>query len=220
LRSLVELFARIQKAQFIRALSISEGVLKEQSTVRDLIASASDLLRARKQAQTEELKRVFAISKELEDLAGDELGETAQLLDATLKMLDNAYFAAAGWSGDQTDHWYKGDIVTTARQLGYFADTGTYRAWRRLTVHDDRQFEIVVAFHSLGTAFMGIMAASAFALYRDRQEEESVVNGPYALCDSVFQFTYTEDIDHITERFRAWLAPVLRNGLDQWRRQL
>ena len=81
--------------------------------------------------------------------------------------------------------------------------------------------DLVVSFHSLGFDFSGILAASAFIEYRDRNEDGDVnVEGPYALCEEVFQFAYTEPQDAVLKRFSPWVDQIILAGLDQWRRSL
>lgn len=110
-----------------------------------------------------------------------------------------------------------------ARQLDYFADWRTYRAWVVLKIREARQSHIVLAFHSFGVkSKSGLLAASAFIEYRERSDFENMEEpeGPYPLCTEPFQFSVREDETTILKRFKVWLTQVVVAGLDQWRRQL
>ncbi|HEX9756615.1 MAG TPA: hypothetical protein VGB26_02290 [Nitrospiria bacterium] len=68
------------------------------------------------------------------------------------------------------------------------------------------------------------MAASAFMEYREyrdkEDDQEPTLEGPYLLCEDVFQFSYNEDKQVVSQRFQEWLNDAVLAGLDQWRRQL
>lgn len=222
LTPLVDLFSRMQKKAFLMALSLSESVLEEPSRLRQLISAAGDRLRARRTTHLAELKsRAFDISKLLEDFAERKFDSLAEQLNRELKPLDQGYFADV-WRNDQNnDFWFRNDIVAVAKELNYYADTRSYRAWVRTRIREDRQTDLVLSFHSLGVEFLGVMAVSAFMEFRDRKEDSEVsVDGPHVISREVFQFSYNEGEEVIEERFERWLNDVIVIGLDQWRRQL
>src|SRR5438128_3233965 len=165
--------------------------------------------------------KAVELSKNIEDYAEKRVESIAIDLHRELQALDQHYFANAQRNDPETDFWFKKQIIDVAKDLGYYADTRTYRAWVRLKIKEDRQAELVVSFHSLGVEFLGIMAASAFIEYRDRNEDgETTVDGPYILNRDVFQFSYRETEQEIRKRFEPWLNDALLIGLDQWRKQL
>jgi Fic family protein len=222
LAPLVGLFAGIQRKAFLGALSLSENVLKDVSPLQQMIAAATDRLRARKRSHVERMQsKAFELSRALEGFAEEKLQSIAASLNQELRGLGQGYFADAKSSDPETDFWFKKQIIDVARDLGYYADTRTYRAWVRLKIKEDRQSELVVSFHSLGVEFLGLMAVSAFIEYRDRSEDgETTVDGPHVLSKDVFQFSHREKEEDIRKRFEPWLADVLLIGLDEWRKQL
>ncbi|MFC1833495.1 Fic family protein [Thermodesulfobacteriota bacterium] len=221
LEPLVRLFADMQKRSFLAALSIFEDVLHARRSVNQVIDSAAQRLRDRREGRTRRLQEVFQYSSELEDLCLEHLRETGNLLDPKLKGFSDEYAAAAQRSYDASHHWYKNQIVTLAMELGYYANTQTYRSWVRLRIVEDRQTEMVVSFHGLGFNFVGSLVASAFIMFRDSGENgESMVDGPYKICKDLFQFSYNETAPDVRERFEKWLEDVIVFGLDEWRRQL
>ncbi|HXD34354.1 MAG TPA: Fic family protein [Pyrinomonadaceae bacterium] len=222
LKPLVSLFSKIQKRAFLRALSLSEDVLHDSSPLTDVISAATDRLKTRKRLRVEQMQlKSFEIAEGLESIALRELESIASTLNQELHLLDPNYHASAQHSSEDNDFWFKKQIVQIARQLNYYADTRTYSSWVRLKIREERQAELIISYHALGVEFFGIMAISAFIEYRDKTEETATsVEGPYAVSEDVFQFSYKEDEQEIAARFEKWLKDVLLIGLDTWRRQL
>jgi len=221
LKPLIDLFCAAEKRAFLSALSISETVLREHVPIQQVIAAAAQRLKARFEGRIDEFKRVFLTADELVQFARDRLVETANELEASLRTSPEFHFAKVDGVEKDRAHWFRHQIIKTAQNLGYFADTRTYHGWVRLKIRESTQAEIVVSLHSLGVEFVGIIAASAFIEYRDRSDEGEIdIEGPYVLCMDVFQFSYHEDISTIRPRFDAWLNQVTLTGLDHWRKQI
>ena len=221
LQILINVFVRIQKKAFIKALSISEDVLKHTNTIAQVIDSAKDRLKARVEQRTVERQRVFDLSHTLENIAWERFHNVANTLEKELKSISNKYFVIVDRSDIGNDYWFKIQIVEIAKTFEYYADTRTYRSWVRFKIKEERQTEIVLSFHALGVEFLGIMAVSAFLIYRDMNENhELTVDGPYPVCKEIFQFSYNEDKRSLSSRFEKWLQDMIIFGLDEWRRQL
>ena len=222
LASLVNLFTKIQKKAFVKALSLSENVLSDHKPLKQVISAGIDRLKARKEKQIQQMQlQAFALAEKLEDMAEKKFGEVALTLNNELKDIEEVYFCDVKRSDKSNDYWFRQQIIQTAKALEYYADTRTYRSWVRLKIKEDRQTEIILSFHALGFEFLGIMAASAFIEYRDRTDEQEVTSDiPRILCNEVFQFSYNEQEDTVVQRFLPWLNNILLVGLDQWRKQL
>ena len=218
---LVDLFVRIEKKAFVRALSLSESVLKDHVPVRDVVASAVDRLRARFEAGEESKKEVFKHAQRLKEIAESQLAEVASTLEAGLRGIEGGYQALIMSSTDENDFWFRRQIVEIAKGLGYFADTRTYREWVRLSIREERTADLVVTLHSLGFDFTGILVATAFLEYRQTEEDgKTATDGLRALCEEPFEFSYFDEPQRLEARFRKWLNDVILMGLDDWRRQL
>jgi hypothetical protein len=154
-------------------------------------------------------------------VASERFRSVSDTLNNELQAISNRYAAFAERSGPGNDYWFKTQIVNIAKSSDYYADTRTYRSWVRLKIREERQTELVISFHSLGVEFLGIMAASAFLIYRDLNEDDVMaVDGPYQLHNETFHFSYTEDQALVENRFRKWIDEVILFGLDEWRRQI
>jgi Fic family protein len=222
LSNLINLFAKLQKKAFVKALSLSENVLNDQEPLKKVISAGIERLKARKEKQIQQMQsQAIELAKKLENIAEEKFGAIALTLNNELKELEESYFADIKRSDVSNHYWFRQQIIQTAKTLEYYADTRTYRSWVRLKIKEDRQTEIVLSFHALGFEFFGIMAASAFMEYRDKTEGQEVIfDKPRVLCNEVFQFSYTEKENSIIQRFIPWLEDVLLIGLDQWRKQL
>jgi Fic family protein len=218
LGSLADLFVKVQRRQFLMALGIAEDVLRAGEQIEHVIKAASERLRER---QKDIRSRAFETCKLLQDVCQGRLEGVAVELQREFSGLGLKYSVHTDQSNMYNDHWFKQQIVETAKGLKYFADTATYRAWVRLKIKEERQVEIVISFHTTGKPFSGVMVVSAFLEYRDAGEEnEILLEGPYSLSKDVFQFSHAEPDSKVQDRFRRWQDEVIVFGLDQWRRQL
>jgi len=221
LHPLATLISRVQKQAFIRALSLSEDALRQTEPLAHVIAQAADRMRQRRYAEVQDMQsQAIGLADNLVRLAEQRIQELCTQLIAQLREIDPGYRSSVKRSDESTDHYFKHQIVKTAQQLNYFADTRTYRAWVRLRIHEERETDVVVAFHGLGSRFVGIMAASAFLEYRDRNDGQTTTDGPYLVSEEVFQFAYSEPVDDLRLRFDQWMSRVALVSLDIWRRQL
>lgn len=221
LQQLTKLFAASQSTQFRRALSLSEEVLTEHAMVHDVIAAATERLRDRFKVQTELQRNVFKFADDLKQVTEQKFEDLRVTLTDKLRTISPDYVVLIDSSHRDTSHWFNKQIIETANIIDYFADTRTYHSWVRLKIREERQTEIVISLHSLGTEFSGVIAGSAFVEYRDRSEGgEPVVDGPYQIMDELFQCYYNENENQIVSRFEKWLETVVLLGLEHWRRQL
>ncbi len=182
LQPMVVLFAEVQRKTFLKMLSISEDVLHGREPLQQMLDAVKERLQA-KHVQGEKAQRsVVDTARGLQQLAQERFQEVAEQLTPTLQSIKEDYHVLIDVSTPENDFWFKSQIITIARQLQYYADTGTYRSWVRLKINETRKVDIVVAFHSLGYEFSGVLAASAYIEYRQRNEDGDVsVEGPYKL---------------------------------------
>lgn len=222
LLSLISLFVKLQKKAFVKALSLPENVVKDYEPIKKVILAGIERLKARKKKSIQQTQSyAFKLSQKLENLAEEKFRAVTSALNNELKQIELSYFAMVERSVETNAEWFRQQVVHTAKILEYYADTRTYHSWIRLKIKEDRQTEITLSFHALGAEFFGIMAASAFIEYRDKIEQQEVIfDKPDILCSEIFQFSYTEQENFVTQRFQSWLENILLAGLDQWKNQL
>lgn len=118
---------------------------------------------------------------------------------------------------NERSHFYRYQIIQTAKKLDYFANTHTHRSWARLVLRNTNQTELLIAFHGIGHEFQGVLACSASWFQRVETAEGEREIGPVTLAaDDVFQINYKENPDEIRTRFRDWLEDAIVRGLKLW----
>ena len=221
LSGLVNLFTSGIKKSFRQAISISEDLLDKEQARDQIIQSARDRIEARHIKKLEALQRVFDISKTLEELTLRELHVVRPEIEEIVRLDNPEYFCSCEMSSDANNNHFHNQIVKIARKHKYFSDTGTYRAWVRLEVKEAKQTELVFSFHGVGTDFVGVMAVSAFAQFKDISEEgPSAYDEPHSICRELFQFSYNESEVEVKNRYLKWLHEAINAGLEEWRRGL
>ena len=220
LRLLVDYFGRMQRYEFVRALSIAEDVRKSYQ-VEDAIRAAREQLQRRRDALVAEWESVKSITATLRDYAEARLNEVAAELQNKMQdILDSPtdFFADGSLEGDSRSHYYRYQIIQTARNLEYYADMQSYRSWARLVMPGTNQTELLISFHGIGHTFRGILACSATWFQRVETEEGEREIGPVEpAVDSMFQVNYKESSDEAQARFSDWLEDAIVRGIRFWK---
>lgn len=215
LQPMVELFAKRQIQAFRQALSISEDVTVQKS-IQVVIQQSIERLRQRRIPSN-----AFEISRKLEDYTNTRLVEVSRELSVALREIEGTYWASVTRSDAETDYWFKGQIIQLAKGFDYYANFRNYRSWVQLKIKEHRLGNLLFSFHGLGYEFTGIMAISAFLEFRTGSETEDLMpEGPYPICENIFQFSYRDNPDDVVSRYKPWLEEVILIGLEQWRKQL
>ena len=217
LKPLVALFSSLQRAEFIRAIGIARDT--EQATRVDArIESIKRRLAQRRDALEQEWKAAVSTAVHLHELAEQRLREVADSLREAMHDHAEFTFSVNGEGNDgRRSHYFHQQIVSTARKLGYYANTRHYRSWVRLVARDGNQANILVAFHCIGREFQGVLACSGTWFLRTRTDDgDSETGGEAVLCDEVFQINYREATEDVQARFRDWIERVLERGLALW----
>ena len=126
-------------------------------------------------------------------------------------------FSSGAEDGDDRSHYYRYQIIQTAKKLDYFANPGIYRSWARLVLRNTNLTEVLIAFHGIGREFQGVLACSASWFQRVETEDGEREVGPLTpVTDRVFLINYTEPLDEAAERFSDWLEDAVVRGLKLW----
>jgi Fic family protein len=221
LKPLVDLFASLQRKAFVKALSISEDLLSREEARRQILQAARDRIESRNEERLRELENVFIMSSSIQSLTEEALRKISKEITEVLRVESPEFFSTIERNVQDSDHYFRSQIIQLARQFDYYADTNTYKAWVRLKVKERRQTDIIISFHCLGVNFVGVMAVSAFVQHKDLSDEGTQLSDrPIPLCNEIFQFSYKETIADVRVRYERWLDRVIDAGLDDWRRQL
>jgi Fic family protein len=216
LKPMVDLIARLQRAQFRQATAISENMLAAESDVQRVLGGLLDAAKQREEQKLQTLRRVFLHA---EALAGDvvaRLEDIAPGVTTALQRVASSGSAFITRSNEITDHYYRSQIIYNAKyHLKYFADTSVYRAWVCLNMVWERKARLVFAFHGIGRPFSGSLVCAPFLEFRDTDDEGHTDTAVIPVADEAFVFFYNETEARALERFRLWRERVLAVALSE-----
>ena len=217
LQPLVAFFAKLQRQEFVKALGIAHDVERELR-VETRTQSMRRRFARRRDALAREWEQAKANATTLHGLAHRRLEDVARLLaNAFSDQPEFRFFVDGDTDEGERSHFFQRQIVTTAKALGYYANTKHHRSWVRLVARDGSPGQILLSFHAIGHEFQGVLACSGTWFRRVQTEDGgSETEGETALSDVVFQINYREAPEEIESRFRDWLEGVVERGLALW----
>jgi Fic family protein len=220
---LVGFFARQERAALLDALSVAEKAIGA-TRVRDAIRATQEQLGRRRDALIEEWRSATetaaCLQKRAEERLAELAGDLSDQLGATLADLDEEarFFEQSAYPGAANSHWFRWQIIETARELRYFANLQAYAGWSRLVLQVLGKSEILVSFHGLGDDFRGLLAVSAcFFRHSETEEGQQPFTDLTTLGDGFLQINYREPYADAEQRFGEWIEGVLLEGIEIWR---
>ena len=155
----------------------------------------------------------------MHDFAEKRLNEVEASLRKETNDHEFAFFVDGDIDQGPNSHYFYRQIVSTAKELEYYANTRYYRSWvcLKLITKGENQGNILITFHSIGHDFQGVLACSGTWFVRAQTDDGTYeTGGEKALSDEVFQINYKEAVEDVQIRFEDWLARVLDRGLTLW----
>ena len=217
LKPLVSLFSSLQRAEFIRAIGIARDA-EQAARVEARIESIRQRLAQRRDKLEQEWEAAVSTAQQMQAFAKERLEEVvSSLREAMNDHAEFSFFIDSDDNEGPRSHYFHRQIVSTAKKLGYYANTRHYRSWARLVARDGNQGNILIAFHCIGHEFQGVLASSGTWFLRARTDDSGYESGgEAALSDEVFQINYKEAVEDVQIRFRDWLERVIERGLALW----
>ena len=195
LRPLVSFFAGLQRREFVKALGVARDV-EQTLRVDARVQSISKRLAQRRDALAKEWRDAQSSATRLHDLARQRFQEVQGLLESAVQGYDEFRF----YVDDEDDqgprsHYFKRQIVATAKALDYYANTQHYRSWIRFVATDGSDSQILIAFHVIGHDFQGVLACTGSWFRRVQTDDGGrETDGETPLSEEVFQINYKEDM--------------------------
>lgn len=222
LKPLTTLVAELEQQWFLRALSIAEDVQRATRRRKQVLAAIRDRFSPELRPTHADLERARKTAEWLWGYCKESIENTATELQESLGNSDKRRAWCDTGEDDDLERrtWNRYQIIETAQQFGYFANTRSYHEWVRLGIDTENgRGNILTSFHAVGTEYRGLIAVS-MCFYRRQKDEygENQVIELQPASDSVFQINYEEAAESVKERFRSWLEDSLVMGLDQWNR--
>lgn len=218
---LIQLFLKLQRVQFRKAASISEKILGHGSGYQDALQGLIEKVANKDAAKNADAQRVFEHAASLEAAARQKLEELGRQIQPVLASIEEASTCAVDQSDPATDHFFRSQIQELSRRhLNYFADTGPYRSWVRLQLAWNRRAQLVVAFHSTGARFVGVLVAAPFLEFIDEEGGVPIRSSLVNLAKEPFEFYENEEAGQVMTRFEEWLDGVLAAMLAEFQQNL
>ena len=144
-----------------------------------------------------------------DDFTNSRFREVAEQLDAEIGRSDRGYSFSAATFGDPP----RPELRIVADRLKYDINTAYFQKapLLQLSVKGVENY-IAVSFHGIGSAFRGVLVASAY--FQTKQEP------PVVICNDLFRVSYNEARTDVVNRYKEWLDQVIIRGLAEWRRAL
>ena len=221
---LVILFGTLQTRAVRRALSLSEEIVQESTTIQSIIGAAKENFIKRREATESQKKQVLVTGGVLQQLTSQRLLEVAHAIDASFRSLDtdfSALYDDATMEDQDKSHYKDYQIGKCERQLDYHANLHAFRAWSALEINIDFRTEILFSFHGIGREFTGVLVCTAMFYTKQRTDTaETIIGEVVPLSEEPFYFTYLEAELEVINRFRQWMNERLIKGLDLWRKDV
>lgn len=226
LKPLIVLFAHAQRRAFTMALSLSEEVSLERRSLQEALQAFAASIQSgagdkvelpRQHAEHLQLPRQHA--EYLQQRLRKQLTSFHNQLAVILHSRQPELMLTEAAFGMPSDHYYRYQIVETARRLDYFANLQAYRSWMHLRLVVPSNFTVGVLFsiHAVGKQPHGLMACSACIYEKD---EEGTVLDLQPLSEVPFQFTPYDQSALLEKRFKEWLDTTLIVALEYLRKRL
>jgi len=223
LSGLASLFARLERTAILQALSVDADaeITHRRTLTSAVIESLAEKFGKRRVAKQEELRKVNTLAKELRTQAHQALenaflelrGPVSELAVPQINVTD-------GGSDRGNAHWYKFEVIKTAKEAGKFANLSEdhYFVKGSVRVQTERLI-FVTSFHHVGRELTGIMEATAFSKlesYEDSEDRE-YASQDFFLCSlEPFVFTYKTSENDIKDSFARWLDSALAIAVKEY----
>ncbi len=223
LSPLVNIFARLERNAILQSLSVdADADISEQKNLTSaVIGNLAEKFGKRRIQKMAELRQVNSVALELRTRAKALLEQSFAEIGPTLREVGLPELRTLeGGPEKSNEHWYRFEVVQSAKDAGKFANFDENHYFIRGSVKVNRErLSFVVSFHHVGRELSGIMEATAFSKlesYEDSEDRESV-SERFSLCSvEPFVFTYKTKIEVIAESFAKWLDAALAVALKEY----
>lgn len=215
LLALASLFARLERAVILQALSVdADAEISHQRLTSAVIGSLAEKFSKRKLAKLAELKTANDVALALRTRARKVL-ESAfnQLKVPVAEIAEPDIHIIEGGPDRGNAHWYKFEVVKSANEVGKYANFTEAHYFLKATIRAERErLVFVVSFHHVGRELSGVMETTAFAKLEsfEGSEDRESVSQDFFLCSlEPFVFTYKTREQDIADSFARWLDGAL-----------
>jgi len=222
LAELATIFARLERAAILQALSVDADadIARQQSLTSAVIGSLVDKFSRRRERKLAELRHANDVATALRERAETSVAASLNELTKTVTELDaSEVFVRPGGADHDNAHWYKYEVVQTAREAGKFANFSENHYFIKGSIRGRERLVFVVSFHHVGRDLTGIMEATAFSKlesYENSDDRESATESFFPCSVEPFVFTHQTKPQDIASGFDRWLDAALAVGLKEF----
>ena len=218
LGSLVAVFVKSQKVQFRRASEIIGNKNHDTRSALELLREAAKARRSKSQRKT--LNRVLIVQRDLKK----RLELLIPDIKAALKEIDSSYKVQLRKSNDKNNHYFRHQIIETAKRMKYYANLNTSdKSWVGLQVKWSRQAYFVFSIHGIWRQHHNkALICSPFLEFKDVEEGNEVRTSLIQVAEDGFLFFQSENENEkqLQSRFNDWLGEVIDNFILELARNL
>jgi hypothetical protein len=222
LEPLVMLFARLERAAILQALTVD--VDTKIAPDRSLTAVAIESLAAkleRKRDRQDELRRVDVLARSMRDATRGYLQTDLDTMTKTLSRIGDPQVQIQLGGPDETNaHWYKNEVKESGQTPAKFINLSEPHYFVEATVgFSTDRLVFVTSFHHVGRELSGIMEVTAFALLKSYETDQrrKLLSQKYVSCTvEPFVITWNMQESEITAAFRRWLDTALAIAIKEF----
>ncbi len=213
LSPLINLFAEIQKRDFVNASGIVRKI-QHDAQMESVIKSAAEKLQ-QQQNVNKEYENAQIVADNLAIYARGQLENACERINNECGDDEFCEVSSAKNNDSSEATIWNSVAENNGRQFGYYPNINVYAAWVCLSIQTRNHTFMIIHFHGVNREYRGIIACafnfltSPFDLSVKRLSEFP--------ADKVFLINYKEPEHEIKKRFEEWLEKSLITGLRFWR---
>ena len=223
LAPLANMFARLERNAILQALSVDSDTEpgNDRNLTSAVINSLQDKFARRKLQKLAELRQVNPVAVQLRESAKLFLQHSFKQIEATVSSAGKTKsFVEEGGSDHGNAHWYKFEVVSSAKEAGKFANFSEDHYFVKASVQAARErLVFVISLHHVGRELTGVMEATAFSRlesYEDSDDRKSTSES-FSVCSAEpFVFTHQTEAKKVDEAFSRWLDVSLAVALKEY----
>lgn len=223
LSSLASLFARLERAAIMQALSVDadKEISYQKSLTSAVIESLAQKFGRRREEKHAELRKVNNVAVALRTCARSKLEQDFNRLSEPLSEVAEPQINIANGGPDYGNaYWYKFEVVQSANESGKFANFSEDHYFLKASMRVARErLVFVTSFHHVGRELSGIMEATCFARlesYEDSEDREYAAEQFFVCSMEPFVFTYKTNADEVDNAFTRWLDAALAVAIKEY----
>lgn len=223
LAPLASLFARLERAAILEALSVDADVevAHERRLTTAVIENLANKFNRKRKVQDEKLRSVNIVAESLRRETRLGLENSLSELRQSISPIANTEVHISDGGPDRDNaHWYRHEVIETAKQADKFANFDEDHYFSKASIRAGRErLVFVVSFHHVGRELSGIMEATAFAqleTFEESEDRKSVAQDFFPCALEPFVFAHNTNIDDIQTAFDNWLDSAVAVALKEF----